>query len=629
MWCVLDAHQCRNARGLCPAGGGNEKNAQYGAMSKRWFYLALPPLLLVAAAFLLVQLFMEMDEDSVDRKAAERLTLYRQTILGEYQKYRYLPYMIARDPRATSALGLGQPSESANRFLQEMAENSGAELLYVMNTEGTTLAASNWQDEFSLVGRNYGFRPYFTSAIQGEEGRFFAIGATSHEPGLFLARPTPVSGKPVGVAVVKVDMGPLEEAWAEGGETVFASDANGVIFLSSQPDWRYRTLTVLPEEVRQMIEATRQYAGRELSPISDKRDEAKQQLVIGGKDYRHNSAQVGLLGWTLHFLVPVEETRKSVLPIWAATITLCLVYAVIVLVLRGWRLRKASVLLRQESASLKELNTRLVEEIQERRRVEKELLEAQRGLARSSRLAAVGEMSAAVVHELSQPLAALRMFVAGTRKFLEKGDTETASENLNEIDFLQMRMASLTQELKRFARPGESRIEKIDLTESVRTAEKIVRPRFEETGCSLKLDLPADPLEAETAPLRIEQILVNLLRNGADASAGEEAGEVRLRAERQGAELVVEISDNGPGVPEDLKERIFDPFFSTKTSSGGMGLGLAISMRLAEDLGGSLSVRSNMPKGAVFELRLPALSGERVGKPPASARNEREPEAAE
>ncbi|MEO9530313.1 MAG: sensor histidine kinase, partial [Roseibium sp.] len=175
-------------------------------MSKRWLYFALPPLVIVAAAFVVVQLFLELDEDRVDRKAAERLTLYRQTILGEYQKYRYLPYMIARDPRATAALGLGRPVESANRFLEEMAANSGADLLYVMNGDGTTLAASNWRDDLSLVGRNYGFRPYFKSAIQGEEGRFFAIGATLLEPGLFLARPTPVAGAPRGVAVVKVDM---------------------------------------------------------------------------------------------------------------------------------------------------------------------------------------------------------------------------------------------------------------------------------------------------------------------------------------------------------------------------------------------------------------------------------------
>ncbi|WP_299484354.1 ATP-binding protein [uncultured Roseibium sp.] len=595
-------------------------------MTNRWLYLAIPPLLLVVAAFVLVQLVLDLDEDSVDRKAAERLTLYRQTILGEYQKYRYLPYMIARDPRATSALTFGRPVESANRFLEEMAENSGADLLYVMNDDGTTLAASNWRDDLSLVGRNYGFRPYFKSAIEGDEGQFFAIGATLGEPGLFLARPSPVSGKPIGVAVVKVDMRPLEAAWAEGGETVFASDENGVIFLSSRPEWRYRTLAELPPGVRRTIQSTRQYASQGLQPVSGQSVKSGDLLTIDGSAFRHNTSQVGLLGWTLHFLVPVEETRKSVLPIWAATVALCLVYAIILLVLRGRRLRKASVLLRQESADLKELNTRLVGEIQERRRVERELLEAQRGLARSNRLAAVGEMSAAVVHELSQPLSALRMFVAGTRKFLDKGDTRTAVENLEEIDSLQLRMASLTQELKRFARPGENRIEKIDLTESIRAAEKIVRPRFEETGVRLELDLPENELEVETAPLRVEQILVNLLRNGADAAAAEGNGHVLLRASGAGREVRLQISDNGPGIPEDLRDRIFDPFFSTKTSSGGMGLGLAISMRLAEDLGGNLSVRANTPKGALFELTLPAVDGEVVR---AGARPVMENEAAE
>ncbi len=595
-------------------------------MSKSWLYLAIPPLLLIAAAVVLIQLFMDLDEDSVDRKAAERLTLYRQTILGEYQKYRYLPYMIARDPRATFALQSGRPIESANRFLQEMADNSGADLLYVMNEDGTTLAASNWQDELSLVGQNYGFRPYFKSAIKGEEGQFFAIGATLGEPGLFLARPTPVSGKPIGAAVVKVDMRPLEAAWAEGGETVFASDENGVIFLSSRPEWRYRTLSELPPGVRQTINTTRQYASQSLLPVSDQPVISSELVTIDGSMFRHKSAEVGLLGWTLHFLVPVEETRKSVLPIWAVTITLCLVYVVILLVLRGRRLRKTSVQLRQESADLKELNTRLVGEIQERRRIERELLEAQRGLARSNRLAAVGEMSAAVVHELSQPLSALRMFVAGTRKFLDKGDTGTAVENLKEIDGIQLRMANLTQELKRFARPGESRIEKIDLRESIRTAEKIVRPRFEETGVFLKMELPDTALETETAPLRVEQILVNLLRNGADAAAAEGEGQVRLIARQIDNEIRLEISDNGPGIPEDLRERIFDPFFSTKTSSGGMGLGLAISMRLAEDLGGSLSVRTETPKGAVFELTLPAIES---GMRPSSQTQDMDNEAAE
>ncbi|WP_168206502.1 ATP-binding protein [Labrenzia sp. PHM005] len=585
-------------------------------MSTRWLILALPPLLLIITAVALAYVFQELDEDGVDRKAAERLTLYRQTIVGEYQKYRYLPYMIARDPRATASIGLGQPAESANRFLEEMAANSGADLLYVMNAEGTTVAASNWQKPLSLVGRNYGFRPYFKAAMRGEEGQFFAIGLTTGRPGLFLARPTPVEGEPVGVAVVKVDTRDLETAWAEGGELVFATDADGVIFLSSRPDWRYRTLADLPPETRAAIASSQKYAKETLKPVSGQPVTGQKQLTIDRQTFRHNSTDVGLLGWKLHFLVPVEETHNSALPIWAVTLTLCLFYAVIVLGLRGRRLRKASALLRQESADLKDLNQRLVGEIKERRRVEHALLEAQRGLARSNRLAAVGEMSAAVVHELSQPLSALRMFVAGTRKFLEKGDTQTAAENLQEIDSLQTRMTSLTQELKRFARPGESRIENVDLRESIQAAEKIARPRFEETGVLLKIDMPVTPLIVETAPLRIEQILVNLLRNAADAAADKDDGVVQLRVEETGTSVLIRVLDNGPGIPIGLRERIFDPFFSTKTNSEGMGLGLAISMRIAEDLGGELSVSGNRPKGAVFELKVPALkSGDTADDP--------------
>lgn len=586
-------------------------------MSTRWFILLVPPLVLMVAAAMLAQLFQELDEDSVDRKAAERLTLYRQTIIGEYQKYRYLPYMIARDPRATAAIGLGQPVESANRFLEEMAANSGADLLYVMNAEGTTLAASNWQKPLSLVGRNYGFRPYFKAAMRGEEGQFFAIGLTTGRPGLFLARPTPVEGTPSGVAVVKVDTRDLESAWAEGGELVFASDRNGVIFLSSHPQWRYRTLADLPAKTRAEIASSQKYARETLTPLSNQPVAAQDQLTIDGRSYRHNSTDVGLLGWKLHFLVPIEETRNSALPIWAVALTVILLYAVVVLGLRSRRLRKASAQLRQESADLKDLNQRLVGEIKERRRVERALLEAQRGLARSNRLAAVGEMSAAVVHELSQPLSALRMFVAGTRKFLEKGDTQTAAENLEEIDSLQMRMTSLTQELKRFARPGESRIEKADLRDSVLAAEKIVRPRFDETGVRLKIEMPQTPLLVETAPLRVEQILVNILRNGADAAASEYAGEVSLQAEEDSGSILVRVSDNGPGIPDDLRERVFDPFFSTKTNSEGMGLGLAISMRIAEDLGGNLSVSSGRSKGAVFELSMPALAARETAEQPA------------
>ncbi|MEJ8473612.1 sensor histidine kinase [Roseibium algae] len=575
-------------------------------MSTRLILLALPPLVVMLIAALLVQYMVQREQAFVDRKAAERLTLYRQTILGEYEKYRYLPYMLARDPRATVVLKIGEPAEAANRFLEEMAEKSGADLLYVMDRSGNTLATSNWRDQLSLIGRNYSFRPYFQTAIDGGEGQFFAIGATIGEPGLFLSLPTPVEGVPDGVAVVKVDMEPLEKAWAEGGETVFATDANGVIFLASVADWRYRTLDTLPSVVRSKIEMTRQYADEALVKLSDQPIDAERTVAIGGEVFRHNEADVGLLGWTLHFLVPMKETRKNSLPIWVSGIGLSLLYLVGVLVYRGRALRRASVLLRKESDSLRELNQLLVQEVDERRRVESELRTAQRRLARSSRLAAVGQMSAAVAHELNQPLAAMRMFVAGARKYLEGGHVTSVEDNLQEIDALQHRMAALTQELKRFARPAESRIEIVDMRACIKVAEKIVRPRLEEVDVQLILHLSEQPLNLETAPLKVEQVLVNLLRNAADSVADAENREIVLDAERLGSEILVKVSDSGEGVPEDLREKIFDPFFTTKLSSGGLGLGLSISDRIAEDLGGTLKVQSGENGGATFVLRLPA-----------------------
>ncbi|MBS8261469.1 sensor histidine kinase [Roseibium polysiphoniae] len=578
-------------------------------MSTRLLLLALPPIAVLLIASLLVQLMVERDRETVDQKAAERLTLYRQTILGEYEKYRYLPYMLARDPRATVVLNMGRPTESANRFLEEVAEKSGADLLFVMDRQGRTLAASNWRDELSLVGQSYAYRPYFHAALKGKEGQFFAIGATLGEPGLFLSLPSPVSGEPNGVAVVKVDMEPLEQAWAKGGETVFASDANGVIFLASVADWRYRTLQELSVDVRSQITATRQYADQPLAALSQNPLGTEKVVTVDGRTYRHNSAQVGLLGWTLHFLVPIEETRKNIWPIWASAIGLSLLYFVGLLIQRGRVLRRASALLRQESQGLRELNQRLVDEVDERRRVEEELRNAQRHLARSSRLAAVGQMSAAVAHELNQPLAALRMFVAGARKFLESGNVPAVEDNLKEIDSLQHRMATLTQELKRFARPAESRIELVDLKNCIAAAEKIARSRFEEDGVNLDLRLPDGPLNLETAPLKVEQVLVNLLRNGADSAAKVEDGEVILEVDRQGESIVVSVSDNGAGVPADLREKIFDPFFTTKLSNGGLGLGLSISDRIAEDLGGSLQLKPNAAGGATFLFTLPAPEG--------------------
>ncbi|WP_084650044.1 ATP-binding protein [Stappia stellulata] len=587
---------------LAPRKSTPDRDAPQGFL--RFALLLLPVVGVLAAAVFAADWVERRSEASSDARARERLTLYRETLLRELEKFRYLPYLVARDPRATAVLEDPAQTEAANLFLKDLTAATGAEALYVMNAKGRTVAASNFDKASSFMGRNYAFRPYFQTAISGGEGQFFAVGATTGKPGFFFARATPEDASGRGVVVVKVDMDGLERSWRDGGETVIVSDVHGVVFLGTQDAWRYASIAPLTDMVVAAIRENRQYGGVRLSSLQEGAADA-QEIAIAGTPYRQARLKVGLLDWTVHYFTPRTEIEAVRGIVWAGALTLILLYVVAMLVVRGRRLGRLTAGLKRDAAGLRDLNRRLVEEVEERRRVETELREAQSGLARASRLAAVGEMSAAVAHELNQPLAALGMFVSGARLYQARGETGAVSENLDEIDALRLRMASLTQELKRLARPGESRIETVDLRECLKTSAKLVRPRIEETGVALRLGLPEEALLASTAPLRVEQVLVNLLRNAIDACLATPDPRVEARAWRQDDQVLIEIADNGAGIPEDLRERIFEPFFSTKPAASGLGLGLAISARIVDDLGGTLAIHDSDSGGAAFVLSLP------------------------
>lgn len=596
-----------NATGASGSGPDAPWPALRQRLSRRFLrrlLLLLPPLAVLAAAVLAADWAEDRSRERSDAGARERLTLYRETILRELEKYRYLPYLVARDPRAVGVLSDPAETDAANRFLKDLAATTGADALYVMNGKGLTVAASNFDTANSFMGRNYAFRPYFQAALDGEEGRFFAVGATTGEPGFFFARSTPSGTQPRGVVVVKVDMDRLERNWREGGETVIVTDVHGVVFLGTRDDWRYASIAPLDDMVVAAIRSDRQYGGERLQSLQEGPAHAT-DLTIDGTAYRQARLRVGLLDWSIHYFTPLTEVRAPRSTVWAAAFALILVYAVGLLFLRSRRLGRVTAGLRQDAAGLRDLNRRLVDEVEERRRVERELRETQADLARASRLAAVGQMSAAVAHELNQPLAALGMFVSGARLYHQRGEVAEVLENLDEIDALRLRMASLTQELKRFARPGESRIETVDLRECLKTSAKLVRPRIEETGVALQLHITSADLTATTAPLRVEQVLVNLIRNAIDACQGEPEPRVEARAWSEGATAMIEVADNGAGIPDELRERIFEPFFTTKPAAAGLGLGLAISARIVEDLGGGLSVREGRSGGACFVLSLP------------------------
>ena len=258
----------------------------------------------------------------------------------------------------------------------------------------------------------------------------------------------------------------------------------------------------------------------------------------------------------------------------------------------------------RESAELRALNRRLQREIAEREKVEKTLQVAEQTIAQSSKLAALGEMSAAVSHELNQPLAAMKTYLAGARLLLQRQRPDEALSSFQRIDDLLERMGAITRQLKSYARKGADAFEPVDTRAAVSTALAMMEPQLKTRSVNIIRTLPNDPVMILGDRLRLEQVIINLLRNALDATkdANNPTIEILLAA---GDTVSLQIRDNGEGI-ENLNE-LFEPFYTTKEPGDGVGLGLAISSGIVNDLGGRLTARNAVDGGAIFEVQLPVM----------------------
>ncbi|MBW2268806.1 MAG: HAMP domain-containing protein [Deltaproteobacteria bacterium] len=254
-----------------------------------------------------------------------------------------------------------------------------------------------------------------------------------------------------------------------------------------------------------------------------------------------------------------------------------------------------------------------------------ELREAREGLDRAERLAAVGHLAAGVAHEVGNPMGAVLAFLdlarrdpglsTGSRGYLERAAAEGA------------RVRQILRQLLDFSRPPRTQRAPVDLPELVKETAGLVRAQRRYAGIAIEVETLGCPPAALADRNQLSQILLNLLLNAADAveATSEPLIQVRIRgsiratredadgaavAARRDADAVeCRVADNGPGVPEADRARIFDPFFSTKEAGQGTGLGLSNALRFAEELGGNLTLDTEPDRGAVFVLTLPAVAG--------------------
>lgn len=536
----------------------------------------------------------------------QSLLLTARAVEAEIDRFRALPDVAGEDARIRAALADPGALGDANRYLQTVAGHAGAAELFLIDATGRTIAASNWNRPDSFVGQDYGFRPYFRQALDQGRGQFYAIGVTTGVPGYFLSTRV-TAGDVQGVLVVKVDLRPLQQTWRTAGAQVALADADGVVFLSGREDWLYRPLAPLTAETLVRLDRTRAYDGVALDRAAPLLDRAAVGADAAGADWIARLSTLPGTGWRLIAARPSAAITGGAAG-WALGAALMALFAAGLV--KSWDQRRQIVALRlSQSERLEAMvaarTADLAREVEARVQAEADLRAAQEDLIHAEKMAALGRMSTAIVHEISQPLAAMEATLTAAEMALPAADATTAPR-LATARGLIRRMQRTTRHLKSFGRK-ESGAERslIDLRPVVVSALELVTPRARAVGVAPVLDLPEAPARVMAGAVRMEQVAVNLILNALDAVEGRPGAGVHVSLTVTGGRIRLSVDDTGHGIAPDVLPRVAEPFFSTRTGGQGLGLGLSICTAILTEFGGELAITSREGEGTEVTVLLP------------------------
>ncbi|MEP2717531.1 ATP-binding protein [Pseudophaeobacter sp.] len=531
--------------------------------------------------------------DSTRNRGELRLALYSGNLVSELRRHAIVPQLLARDQALIAALQSQDFSLSTQRLLS-FIEEIGANSIMLMASDGRTVAATNR----NRLGENHRNEAYFVDAARARSTVFSVI---KREVGgyrfTYSRRIVDTSGL-LGVIVIEVDLRKFERAWAGVSDAVLVTDSKGNIVLATEARWRG-----LKEDEAVVLQSPESAIERAIRATADW-NTLPPDAYLQGEAVMRLETRVPFQGWRMTSFTTFASIREKV----NAVLALEIMGFAILLALAFYALSRKTALrmalFQRESAELRVLNARLQREIAERERMQKTLAVAEQSLAQSSKLAALGEMSAAVSHELNQPLAAMKTYLAGARLLLNRNRPEEALASFGRIDDLIERMGAITRQLKSYARKGGDAFSPVNLGDALASSLSMMEPQLRQRHVKITRILPEDPVFVMADRMRLEQVMVNLLRNALDATKSVEEPEVEILL-AAGETATMSVRDNGIGI-EDFGS-LFDPFYTTKQAGDGVGLGLAISSGIVNDLGGRLSARNGQKSGAVFEMQLPIL----------------------
>ena len=601
--------------------------------------------LYVGAATVAVEFARSRAIDALAEVGAHRLDLYAASLKSELGRFEMMPAIVARQDSVRAMLGAGSSASpelvhEVDTYLEAVNRDAGSLAVDVIDLRGEVIAASNWNQPLSFVGTNVSYRPYFKDALAHGTGRFFGIGTNTGMPGLYYASAVRDAGKPIGAAAVKLSVDALEAAWRAPGEAAMVIDGNGVIVISTVPGWKFTALQPIPAQRQREIQASRQYAGRNVEVLPYHRvGDANGTAWLGRfPDWRRPGRTAQFLamsrpapqaGDSLMVLLDVAGARRQQ-QLALAFVTGAFLIAGLYALYAAQRRRaiaeklKAQDALRiandrlemtvaQRTADLVATNERMQQEIVERKRTEQRLRDTQQEVVHAGKLAVLGQMAAGLTHELNQPLVAIRTLCDNARTFFERDQPAQAVANLQRVARLVDSMAVLTGELKAFARKPDVERVAVSLTEAVAHARLIYEARIRDEGVMLDVNIPSGTtVWAESSQL--QQVIVNLLGNALDAVHDEPKRIITIAAADPDARerVIFTIADSGTGISPEVLAHLFEPFVTTKPRGHGLGLGLAITSRIIEGFGAKITAANRAEGGAQFTIEFAAATSQRV-----------------
>jgi two-component system C4-dicarboxylate transport sensor histidine kinase DctB len=557
--------------------------------------LALVFLLVIAVIVISVtnKLLTDRFTDSTRNRAEVRIALYSGNLLAELRQNAIVPQLLARDPSLIAALQDADYSLSTQRLIS-FVDEIGAASLMLYDIDGRTVAAT----DRNRLGSSHRSEPYFFDAIRSNTTVFSTIERQSGGYRFMYSRRIQSGGNTLGVIAVEVDLRKFERAWAGISDAVIVTDSTGTIILATSPRWRGLT------EAEALANQTAQTAIERAIKATADWTALPPDAYLQGEAVMRLESRIPFRGWRITSYTTYASVRERVNGVLALEVMGFAILLALTFYFLSRQTAGRLAIFQRESAKLRALNAALQREIAERKRVQETLAVAEQTLEQSSKLAALGEMSAAVSHELNQPLAAMKTYLAGARLLLRRNRPDEALSSFGRIDDLIERMGAITRQLKSYARKGQEAFSPVDMGAALASSMSMMEPQLRQRKVQIARILPDDPVIVMGDRMRIEQVMVNLLRNALDATKSVRNPQVEIILSA-GETATLTVRDNGPGI-EDL-DALFEPFYTTKQPGDGVGLGLAISSGIVNDLGGRLTARNGQAGGAVFEMQLPIL----------------------